>query len=263
VTLEYIDLVQDAKRQAVTLREDDHLFIRQIPRWQQERSVRIEGEVVFPGEYVLTERGETLCQILNRAGGYTQAAFPKGLVLERPSIAQDLQRANLPLLLARSQPLVVDSLGRPEKQTEIDYDQGAMKRIIIDTDKISSLVECSSNIVLKPNDRIYVPTIPTGVPVIGAVGANGTIGFERGKKAKHYIKRAGDFTRRADKSEVRIVRAGGEVLSGGALGKRVELGDMIVVPTRIQKDRNWGKSIGTWLSAATGVLTSVYIISKL
>lgn len=262
VTIDYIGLENNGAR-AVTLREDDHLFIRQIPNWHVERSIRIDGEVLFPGEYMLTEQGETLCQLLNRAGGYTSEAFPKGLVLERPSIAQYLQRANIPKLLARSQPMVTDSLGRPQRRTEVDYDPSAMTRIIIDTDKISDLLNCNSDIALKPNDRIYVPTIPTGVPVIGAVGVNGTIGFDKGQKVRYYIKRAGSFTRRADKGEVRIIRAGGEVLSGGALGKRVELGDMIVVPTRIQKDHNWGKTIGTWLSAATGVLTSVYIVSRL
>ena len=262
VSLEYFPL-DDLASQTVTLREDDHMFVRSIPQWQQERSVTIEGEVLYPGEYVLRERSETLCQLLARAGGFTAEAFPKGLVLERVSIEDDLRRANLPRLLANSQPLVIDSLGRAKKQVEVDYDPAAMNRIIIDTDKLNDPTNCESSIALKPNDRIYVPTVPTGVPVIGAVGANGTIGFDPGRKAKFYIKRAGDFTRRADKKEVRIVRAGGEVISGGVLGKRIEVGDMILVPTRIQRDHNWSKTVTTWLSAATGVLTSVFIISKL
>jgi hypothetical protein len=50
---------------------------------------------------------------------------------------------------------------------------------------------------------------------------------------------------------------------GGILKKRVELGDVIVVPTKIEKDRNFLKTMTTALSAATGLLTSVYIVSKL
>ncbi|MEW5995208.1 MAG: hypothetical protein AB1744_12560, partial [Candidatus Zixiibacteriota bacterium] len=76
--------------------------------------------------------------------------------------------------------------------------------------------------------------------------------------------RAGNFTRRSDKKQVRLMRAGGEVLSGrGTLGKRVELGDVIVVPAEIEKQRNWLKTVATAVSTTTGILTSVYVISKL
>ncbi len=264
ISLTIVSLDRDSSDKALPLHEDDHLFIRKMSTWKDQRVVHIDGEVRFPGKYMLSNRSETLCELLNRAGGYTADAFPKGLVLERESIVYDLKRSNIQELLAKSQPLVVDSLGLlRQKQNEVDYDPNTMKRIIIDTDQIADLSDCNSDIVLKPNDRIFIPTAPTGIPVIGAVGANGTIGYREKQNAKYYIKRAGDFTRQADKKEVRIVRAGGEVVSGGVLSKQVELGDMIVVPTRIEKDRNWGKSIGTWLSAATGVLTSVYIVSKL
>jgi len=262
VSLEYISL-DDSIAAAVTLTYDDHLFVRRLPNWHTDRSVIVEGEVFYPGEYVLSARGETLCELLVRAGGFTPDAFPKGLVLQRPSIKDDLKRANLPKLLANSQPLLVDSMGVPQQMIEFDYDATAMNRIIIDTDVLLDADRCRSGVVLRPNDRVYVPSIPTGVPVLGAVGSSGTIGFLQGRKAKYYVERAGDFTRRADKKEVRIVRAGGEVVNGGALGKRIELGDMIVVPSRIEKDRNWSRAVTTWLSAATGVLTSVYIISKL
>ena len=78
------------------------------------------------------------------------------------------------------------------------------------------------------------------------------------------MERAGNFTRQSDKKETRLVRATGEAVSGGGiLGKNVELGDVIIVPTKIEREKNWLKGFTTALSAATGVLTSVYIISKL
>ena len=99
---------------------------------------------------------------------------------------------------------------------------------------------------------------------MGAVGANGTIKFVPGKNVKYYIEHAGNFTRRSDKKEVRLVRAGGEVISGrGTLKKKVELGDVIIVPTKIEKERNWLKTFATAMSATTGVLTSIYVVSKL
>jgi protein involved in polysaccharide export with SLBB domain len=99
---------------------------------------------------------------------------------------------------------------------------------------------------------------------MGAVGANGTIKFEEHQKVKHFVKLAGGFTRRADKGETKLIRANGEIVSGKkALGTTVELGDFVIVPSRIEKDRSWVKTITAAVTATTGVLTSVYIINRL
>ena len=139
-----------------------------------------------------------------------------------------------------------------------------MDRVVIDINKMHSPEGSEGNVILEPGDRIYVPSVPSGVSVMGAVGANGNIKFIEGENVKYYIKRAGNFTRHSDKKEVRLIRAEGEVISGrGTLGKRVELGDVIIVPSKIEKERDWWKTITTALSATTGVLTSVYIVANL
>lgn len=46
-------------------------------------SVTLRGELKRPGPYSLKERGETLAQLIRRAGGLTSEAFPEGLVLMR------------------------------------------------------------------------------------------------------------------------------------------------------------------------------------
>ncbi|TBR36425.1 sugar transporter, partial [Marinomonas agarivorans] len=42
----------------------------------------LQGEVDIPGEYVF-QRGETLKDIIERAGGFTQFAYPEGAGLSR------------------------------------------------------------------------------------------------------------------------------------------------------------------------------------
>ncbi len=263
VTLIFADL--DSRNcPPISLCEDDHVYIRQIPQWQLHRSVTIEGEVNYPGGYTLAGKDETLYQLLQRAGGFTPNAFPRGIVFERRSIEQHLQRLKVPDLLEKSRPVVEDSLGNIVKQNLFQYDFASMNRVIIDMEKIMAGDGQEGDLILEPGDHIYIPSIPSGISVMGAVGANGTIKFEPNKKVKHYIQRAGNFTRRSDKKEVRLMRAGGEVISGsGCLGKKVHLGDVIIVPTKIEKEHNWLKTVTTALSATTGVLTSIYIISKL
>ncbi len=51
----------------------DHLSLKLIPRYQEKLTVTLKGEVKFPGEYEFS-RGETLSQIIKRAGGLTELA---------------------------------------------------------------------------------------------------------------------------------------------------------------------------------------------
>ncbi|UCE25515.1 MAG: SLBB domain-containing protein [Candidatus Zixiibacteriota bacterium] len=263
VAITHVDMTR-ANTDEIVLREDDHVYVRQIPEWEQHRAVTITGEVLYPGEYTLSKREETLYQLLQRAGGFTENAFPKGLIMERPTIHEDLLRQRVSKIISKSESLKEDSLGQVHRRNTVDFDDDAMNRLIIDMDGILASGGREADIVLQPGDRIHVPTTPSGISVIGAVGANGTIKFTPRKSVDHYIRKAGNFTRQADKKQTRLVKANGEVVSGrGILGKRVDIGDVLIVPTRVEKDRNLMKTLTTALTAVTGALTSAYIISKL
>ena len=246
------------------LQEDDHIYIRQIPEWDQNRSVTIKGAVKYPGEYTLASRQETLYELLNRVGGFIDNSFPRGIVFERRSIKSNLDRLRVNDVIERSSPIKLDSMGNIVEETKVEYDSLSMNRIIIDMEKILSTNGTEGDIILEPDDHIFIPTVPSGISILGAVGANGTMKYRNGLSVKDYVQRAGNFTKQADKKQTRLIKATGEVHSGGGiLSQRVEIGDVIVVPTKIEKEGNFLKSFTTALSAATGVLTSVYIISKL
>lgn len=256
--------LDDSGSMATELEEDDRLYIRQIPEWLHDRTVLIDGEVRYPGRYTLASRNETLYQLLRRAGGCTRNAFPKGIILERQAIGRSLEQLRIPQTLKRSQPLYRDSSGNIVHQQVFPVNTRSMNRIILDMDRILSTAGQDGDVVLEPDDHVFVPPIPSGISVMGAVGANGTIKFVEDKSVRYYIKRAGNFTRQADKGGTRLIRAGGEVFSGGGvLGREVALGDIVIVPAKIEKERKWLKNITAAVTAATGVLTSVYIVSKL
>lgn len=263
VSLEYVGLGEsDAAR--VVLEEDDRVYVRKIPQWQIHRTVKLEGEVLYPGEYVLSSREETLYDLIMRAGGITDQAFPEGTIFERNSIGETLERQNIPRLLKRSSPLKEDSLGNVSRQLVFDYEPKSMNRIVLDVNDLLYRRGGPSDVKLDPGDRIFIPTKPSGISVLGAVGSNGTIAFRDGEKVKYYLRRAGNFTRDADKDGLRLIRANGEVYAGkGTKNKHVEMGDIVVVPTKIQKDHNWGKTLGTVLTTTTGVLTSILLIDRL
>ena len=263
VSLRYLSPTSETASQ-VLLAEGDHLFVRSLPEWQEERAVTIEGQVRYPGKYVLASSRETLYELLGRTGGFTTNAFPIGIILKRASIEDALRERGVSNMLERTKELQTDSLGNITSNEVIEYDLGSMNRIILDVDKMLATSGQESDVILEPGDRIIVPSIPTGIPVMGAVGSNGTLSYIKGQQIKHYVKRAGNFTRQADKKQTRLIRADGEVFSGnGVLSKHALIGDIIIVPTKIEHDRDWGKTITTAVTVATGLLTSVLIISRL
>jgi len=61
----------------------DRVFVRTKPNYQRQLTVRIEGEVQFPGEYVLENRDSRLSDLIEQAGGLSQYAFTEGASMQR------------------------------------------------------------------------------------------------------------------------------------------------------------------------------------
>lgn len=246
------------------LQENDHLFVRQIPGYQLHRMVTIEGEVRFPGRYSLSKDNETLWHLLSRAGGFTDKAFPTGLVFRRRAIMADLERKNIDGIMRSSVPLVADSAGELKPAQIVALDEENSDRIVIDIDHLLSSQGTIGDFPLQAGDSIYVPELPSGISVLGEVCAKGTIKHQPNKKVKFYLEQAGGFTKRADKGDIRLVKANGRVCTSGNVStQKVDVGDVIIVPVEIKRDHDWLKLVTTSLSILTGVATSVLIINKL
>ena len=245
------------------LEPSDAVFIREIPNYQDHKKVWVGGEILFPGTYVLDSDSESLKEVIARAGGFTRDAFLPGAVLMRKGIAKDLEERDVLSVISSLQRVYRDSSGVIDKRVlPIEVNSDRMNRIIIDLPKIMS-GDDDSDVVLQDGDRFYVPRKPSGISVIGAVASSGTIMFKEGKKARYYIDKAGGFTRRSSKGDTRIIKPNGMVVKKRVMSHRVELGDVIVVPEKVEKDRNWLKVFQTSMSIIASALTTVYVVTKL
>jgi len=246
------------------LAENDQLFIRKIPGYQLHRNVQIDGEVTFPGTYTLTGREETLYDLIQRAGGFTPKAYPNGIVFRRKAITADLERQDINTMVAIAQPYITDSAGNYKVVETMDLKPQTMERLVVDMDRLLATAGADGNIRLQTGDNIYIPQTPSGVSVMGEVCANGTISYLPNKSVKYYLQQAGGFSKRADKDQTRLVKANGRVYaSGDVLGRKADLGDVIIVPTEIKKEHDWLKTLTTGASILTGVATSILIIDRL
>lgn len=83
----HIDISKDLKitgeNSDMILMPFDHVIVRRSPGFQRERLVRVEGEVFYPGEYAIANANERISDLLKRAGGLNQFAYPKGASLIR------------------------------------------------------------------------------------------------------------------------------------------------------------------------------------
>jgi polysaccharide biosynthesis/export protein len=71
----------------------DKIVVRKSPRYEEQKSVAIEGEVKFPGSYTIKDKTQRITELINMAGGLKDGAYPKGATFNRDSsqIAVDLE----------------------------------------------------------------------------------------------------------------------------------------------------------------------------
>jgi protein involved in polysaccharide export with SLBB domain len=234
----------------IPLRSDDFLTVKETPDWSERESITLRGEVRFPGTYPI-RRGETLRQVLDRAGGLTALAFPQGSVFTRRDLRELEQQqidgyterirselASLALQAANAgQASAVEAL--QSGQALLAQLQGAKAtgRFVID---LPALLDDGSggeqDVLLRDGDELIIPKLRQEVSVIGEV-QNATSHLYRPRlKRNDYISMSGGTTRKADDGRIYIVRADGSVATQGGswLSRNYDLavkpGDTIVVP---------------------------------
>ncbi|MCC5855528.1 MAG: SLBB domain-containing protein [Idiomarina sp.] len=223
----------------------DRLNIFRIPEWQDTVDVTLEGEVRFPGTYAV-RRGETILDVVERAGGLTSYAFTKGAVFTREEIKE--QEAERLEALVRTLRQDIAAISLTDSSRVANYEQlnlllndllGAepVGRMVVD---LASILEGNRgrDIELRDGDRLIVPSMRSTISIIGEVNVPTTYRYDDSLSIRDYIERSGGTKQRADTKRMFVVRANGEVESYSqrrgwfSSASRVELrpGDTIVVP---------------------------------
>lgn len=248
------------------LQELDALAVRPIPESEVGRSVMVQGEVKMPGQYWI-KRGERLSSVLKRAGGFTDKAFPPGLILMRESVKQIQQTEIQKFVAVQKQKLLAESAALTAgglKPDQAETEQAALNAQLQFLDQLAArqapgrvVVKCSSleqlegttdDVLLEPGDHITVPQQPTTVTILGAVRNATSVVYREGMGLNDYILQAGGMTSEADKGEVYVVRADGSTESGWLKFKPIYAGDTIVVPHKIEPKT---RPLPLWQAIAT------------
>lgn len=79
-----LELTDEERNQP--LQPFDHVFIRRSPGFEREQLITIQGEVTYPGDFAISAANERISDVIKRAGGVTQYAYPKGASLIRRTV---------------------------------------------------------------------------------------------------------------------------------------------------------------------------------
>jgi polysaccharide biosynthesis/export protein len=248
------------------LKPYDTLVIKPIPMWMEPGTIEVAGEVRFPGKYPI-HQGETLYSVLQRAGGFTEGAFPYGAVFIREelkkrekdqleALANRLQGdlAALSLEVVASSAAVSSGGGGASAGQGLVIGQQLLSqlrdtkpvgRLVLDVERvIKGRPGGADDVIVKDGDKLIIPKKTQEITILGEVQSQTSHVFEPGLTRDDYIAKSGGTTQKADRKRTYIVRANGDVISGSGTGwfrrtHSVEMrpGDTIVVPLDTERVR--------------------------
>lgn len=220
----------------------DVVQVRRSPGYMDPRTVHVEGEVVFEGDFNLSKKNQRLSDIIKAAGGVTHEAYVKGARLERHLNSDERARLASVVKAARQNTSSKDSLALDKIEMAEYYTVG------IDLEKALANPGGDYDVVVRDSDRIFVPEYNGTVKISGNVLFPNTVAYQAGKDWKYYVNQAGGFGQRSRKSHSFIVYQNGTVSQVGK-GK-VEPGCEIVVPQKGKRDMS---SLMQWVSIGTSM----------
>lgn len=268
--LNLADVMNNEPSQNIELNSRDVLTVRTLPDWHETRWITVKGEVRFPGTYSI-QRGETMKDVLERAGGFTDDAFPFGAIFLRESIKEKekQQVQNLVDELRReiaAKALTKDggSIAFSEAQlmlTQLEKVQ-VVGRLAIDLKAIVN-GDNQADITLEGDDELYIPARNQTVSVMGQVQYPSTHRYVADESFDDYLTVAGGPRKRADEGRAYILRANGSVIfpehNWLSDGTRMKAGDTIIVPL----DTEYKDRLTLWQQVTSIIYNSAVALSAI
>ena len=246
----------------VLLSSKDRLNIHQVPAWSENSVVELRGEFVFPGKYTV-RRGESLADLITKAGGFTKFAHQEGSVFTRVQL-REIEQQNLIKLTAD---LRIEMASK--SMTDQNYSQSYAEvqqmladmanvqpvgRLVLDLPRVMN--NKNYDVLLEGGDVLYVPTLKNSINVVGQVQVTSSHIYDINLSADDYLAQSGGSKKRADEDRIYIISANGSIkmmesgnwFSSDA-GDNLKPGDTIVVPL----DAEYMNNLALWTSV-TGII---------
>ncbi len=208
--LKTIPVINDSQFKTINAVDGDLIYIREHPY----REAKISGAVIKPGTYTMAA-GETLDDLINKAGGFTKNAYVYGAIYQNQDAKEINKRANeilyqefLDNILAISQQNISQNFDLTPivKLTEEIKNNENNGRVVVDLVNNESVDLYS----VKSGDELFIPEINNVVYVYGETSAEGAVMFSPDQGVEYFIEKAGGLKKFADQNSIYILHANGE-----------------------------------------------------
>lgn len=250
------------KKDDFILENFDRVVVKEDPNKTFKGSLRIDGEVEFPGSYSILYEGERVADFIKRAGGFKSSAYLEGMYIRRnnPSFMKN-KKVEIPDSIIQSY-----LLDRPIVDQSI-FTNEFSNRIPILWSDINKNSESVYNIPLEPGDVLVVPKNPNVVYVIGEVGIPSTVPYKKGASVNYYVKQAGGYIQTSAKGEEIVVLPNGKKWSSSGFflfpDPDIHSGSVIYVPAYYEENKDSWPVIRDVVSVVTGAAVLVLTVTNL
>ncbi|MBS1643315.1 MAG: SLBB domain-containing protein [Bacteroidetes bacterium] len=247
------------------LKPFDVITVRRDPLYIDQKIVNIQGEVQYPGKYILQSNTETMTDLIARAGGLKSSAYVSSAILLRNTYRDNLERQ-----LAESKAYYTTSQSKDSTTKDIFYAEIKTPRQIVNIHLEKALVSPHGidDIKLEEGDILKVPRYKGTVQTIGGVYVPRKINFNSDLSFKDAISESGGFLTNAAKRKVFVQYPNGEVKKSHSFlffrsYPKLKPGSEIFIPLKPErKPMSTGEIIGIG-SALAGMASIVFGIINL
>ncbi len=261
------DLSVGPSSSTFVLQPFDLVVVRKSPIYEEQSVVEIEGEVKFPGKYVLTKRDEKISDLLKRAGGLTDFAYADGATLIRRTEffvdSNDKGETEQSARLRRE-----ELLEQFQRDTAIDVTSQTLKRqesIGIELTKILESPGSKFDLILKEGDILSISRELQTVRIRGEVLYPATVRYDNTYGFREFISNAGGFTDEAKKRRAYVIYANGNArrtrsLLGIKIYPAVAPGAEVIVPSKPERQPMPPQA---WIALASSTATLALVIQQI
>jgi protein involved in polysaccharide export with SLBB domain len=183
-------------------------------------TIKLSGEFENPGAYSIRP-GDSILDVLKRAGGYNTNSFSQGAIFLRKSVAKQQKQAFL-----RSaddlEDTIVDIVTKGTLTNLSEFSLTPISRLIsrlrseepigrmvVDLDYLSLKNKPALNFKVQDGDELYIPRRPNSISVVGEVLYGSTLSFDPTIGVSDYINLSGGLKDSADKDKIFIISPNG------------------------------------------------------
>lgn len=240
------------------LKPFDLVIVRESPTFKPSKTVTIEGEVLYPGKYAIEFKEERISDIISRAGGYTNEAYPAGGTLIRKTEYFD-DDAAAAVKKARLQGLA----GYEELGGNFVIQEN--EAVAVQIDKMTENPGSKIDLIIKDGDIISVPKQLQTVRVRGEVYFSSNIIYQKKTKFKRYVSSSGGFTTNARKGKSYVIYPSGNAKKTRKFVflkfyPKVLPGSEIIVPSKPEREQ---MNAQQWIGITTSLVSLTILINNL